>query len=216
MNARQRLLQLVNARQPPTDLAKLSRAVGRNHAYLQQYVKRGVPRRLPEEVRYQLAELLNVHHRELLDEDDILPALPANAPGLNESPGIPFRHAPKTLLQSGTHPQILHKQDTYYLAGVKADSEHSYALEVKDNSLNLSGFMIGDVVISALDAPCEGARFVIAQLYDDNDRAETLIRAWQPPYLMPHSTDPGFRPIDTNEVDVRIVSPILKKISLFQ
>lgn len=40
--------------------AELSRRLGKNHAYVQQYLKRGVPRTLPEEVRSRLAELLGV------------------------------------------------------------------------------------------------------------------------------------------------------------
>jgi hypothetical protein len=43
-----------------TDLASVSKALGRNHAYLQQYIKRGTPQELPEEVRERLAERFNV------------------------------------------------------------------------------------------------------------------------------------------------------------
>jgi len=35
-------------------------ALGRNDAYLQQFLQRGSPRRLPEEIRHQLAGLLGV------------------------------------------------------------------------------------------------------------------------------------------------------------
>lgn len=38
-----------------TDMATVSRAIGRNHAYLQQFLKAGKPRQLPEEVREKLA-----------------------------------------------------------------------------------------------------------------------------------------------------------------
>lgn len=41
-------------------LASLSNLVGKNHAYLQQFVKRGVPTRLPEDVRHKLATRLNI------------------------------------------------------------------------------------------------------------------------------------------------------------
>lgn len=51
---RLRLLQLVADHD--TNLAEVSRAIGRNHAYLQQYVKRGIPRKLPEDVREALAD----------------------------------------------------------------------------------------------------------------------------------------------------------------
>ena len=37
-------------------LSELSLSVGKNHAYFQQFIKRGVPARLPEEVRGRVAE----------------------------------------------------------------------------------------------------------------------------------------------------------------
>lgn len=42
------------------DMATLSRQIGRSHAYIQQFLKRGVPRKLPEVERRKLAEKLNV------------------------------------------------------------------------------------------------------------------------------------------------------------
>jgi phage repressor protein C with HTH and peptisase S24 domain len=48
-----------------TSLAWLSRALGRNDAYLQQFVKRGTPRRLDEEDRRWLAAYFNVDERTL-------------------------------------------------------------------------------------------------------------------------------------------------------
>ena len=48
-----------------TSLAKLSREIGRNDAYLQQYVKKGSPRILPEGARLKLAELLGVSSQAL-------------------------------------------------------------------------------------------------------------------------------------------------------
>ena len=40
-----------------TDMATASRAVARNHAYLQQYIRKGKPRWLPEQIRDGLAQL---------------------------------------------------------------------------------------------------------------------------------------------------------------
>ncbi len=48
-----------------TSLAWLSRALGRNQAYLQQFVKRGTPRRLDEDDRRWLAAYFNVDERAL-------------------------------------------------------------------------------------------------------------------------------------------------------
>jgi Peptidase S24-like len=43
-----------------TDLSTVSKALGRNHAYLQQFIKRGTPHELPEEVRERLSDRFNV------------------------------------------------------------------------------------------------------------------------------------------------------------
>jgi len=55
---RLRLLELIGDRE--TDLATVSREIGKNHAYLQQYIKRGTPRELPEGAREALAKFFRV------------------------------------------------------------------------------------------------------------------------------------------------------------
>src|SRR6266436_27744 len=60
MDAARKLLVDTLARRPDLDLKKLSLVIGRNHAYLQQYLMRGSPRELPEVVRHGLAPLLGV------------------------------------------------------------------------------------------------------------------------------------------------------------
>jgi lambda repressor-like predicted transcriptional regulator len=47
------------------NLAELSRAIGKNHAYLQQYLERGIPRVLSEDVREKLAVLLDLNPDQL-------------------------------------------------------------------------------------------------------------------------------------------------------
>jgi hypothetical protein len=49
------------ARENGESLASLSSSLGKNPAYLQQFVKRGSPRVLPEEIRYSLARLLSIN-----------------------------------------------------------------------------------------------------------------------------------------------------------
>ena len=61
------------------DLATLSRVIGRNKAYIQQFVKRGTPRRLTEEDRASLARFLGV------DE-----ALLGGRPEAVVAPGVPW------------------------------------------------------------------------------------------------------------------------------
>lgn len=47
------------------DMASASREMGRNHAYLQQYIRRGKPRWLPEDIREGLARLYEIDEARL-------------------------------------------------------------------------------------------------------------------------------------------------------
>ena len=73
MDAPRNLLVATLARRPDLDLETLSRAIGRNHAYLRQYVMRGSPRELPEAVRQAVAAKLG------LKADDLRAAGPRDA-----------------------------------------------------------------------------------------------------------------------------------------
>lgn len=64
-------------------MADLSHEIGRNHAYLQQFLERGVPAKLPEDVRHALAARLGCSEDELRPDGSSRPA-PAGAPA---SPG---------------------------------------------------------------------------------------------------------------------------------
>jgi phage repressor protein C with HTH and peptisase S24 domain len=44
-------------------LSELSLKIGKNHAYFQQFIRRGVPNRLPEKVCGQVAEILGIDER---------------------------------------------------------------------------------------------------------------------------------------------------------
>ena len=62
-DVRQRIEQLLVER--GVNYAAASAAVGKNQAYIQQYLKRGTPRVLPEEIRLRLAAFLKVDQAEL-------------------------------------------------------------------------------------------------------------------------------------------------------
>ena len=65
---RKRLDELINQR--GEDYASLSRLLGRNPTYVQQFVKRGVPRRLSEDDRRKLAAHFGVSERLLGGPDE--------------------------------------------------------------------------------------------------------------------------------------------------
>jgi hypothetical protein len=47
------------------DLKAVSLELGRNHAYMQQFLERGVPQKLPEEIRSRLSEMLDIPEADL-------------------------------------------------------------------------------------------------------------------------------------------------------
>lgn len=49
----------------------ISLQLGKNHAYLQQFIERGIPRRLPEDVRPKLAAALGVKETDLIESGQI-------------------------------------------------------------------------------------------------------------------------------------------------
>lgn len=65
-------------------LASLSTRIGRNAAYLQQYVGRGTPRRLPEPERLALAMILQVDERLLGARDPWSPETGAAPSGASK------------------------------------------------------------------------------------------------------------------------------------
>lgn len=61
------------------DMKHLSEKIGKNETYIQQYLKRGTPRELPDRVRARIAELLGFTDEEL---GGTLPALHGDVPNL--------------------------------------------------------------------------------------------------------------------------------------
>ncbi len=124
---------------------------------------------------------------------------------------IPFRQPPTKAKRNA---QIVEKGGKHYLrdSGMQAAGK-AYALEVKDDSLALLGFMPGDIVISELDTACKAGQVVVVQHYKGAS-AETILRKYEPPFLMPYSASAGFRPLHEKQDNVRLVSPVLKLVRL--
>jgi SOS-response transcriptional repressor LexA len=82
-----RIRQLVRKRVADLrlSLAEVSLKIGRNHAYLQQFLERGVPRDLPEKIRPALAAVLGLEESALRAGADARPA-PARAPRTPSAP----------------------------------------------------------------------------------------------------------------------------------
>ncbi len=89
MDPRQTLAEL--ARQRGTSLSALSRMIGRNTSYLQQYITKGSPRKLEEEDRRHLARFFGVEEA-ALSELEGKSYIPSAAPKLRDAPRL--RDAP--------------------------------------------------------------------------------------------------------------------------
>jgi phage repressor protein C with HTH and peptisase S24 domain len=89
---RRKLLELVAHRDPPTDLKKASLFCGKNHAYLHQFVHRGTPRKLPEDVRHALALHLGADEQ-LLRHETLPPSGTAGRQSLDVTARRPSAYA---------------------------------------------------------------------------------------------------------------------------
>jgi phage repressor protein C with HTH and peptisase S24 domain len=121
MDPRERLTELAASRH--VSLAALSRMIGRNSSYLQQFVTKGSPRKLEEEDRRTLADFFAVAESELGAPEDRsgeprgeyvdIPRLPLEAsagPGATAAQEIPFdafRFSRRWLREQGLEPAQL-------------------------------------------------------------------------------------------------------------
>jgi phage repressor protein C with HTH and peptisase S24 domain len=92
-------------------LSGASREVGRNHAYLQQFLERGIPAELPEKLRPKLAALLKVDESQLRHNEQAppltgsQPASPTVASGSDGPPtGMALTRAPELTTMSHDMP----------------------------------------------------------------------------------------------------------------
>jgi transcriptional regulator with XRE-family HTH domain len=184
-----------------TDLARI---LGRDKSVITNLFQG--KRQLKAEEAMQIASVIGVPVTQILGMEQ-----PASLmePGLL----IPFQHEPQ---HGKRHKHVVKKDGKYFLemdAGM-ASTPNAFALEVADDSLNLSGILRGDVVISRLDEPCKAGQAVIVQHYQGRG-ATTLLRKYEPPFLVPHSTSPAHPTFSTEKDDVRLVSPVLRLMRIF-
>lgn len=124
-DSRARLLELATAR--GISLARLSELIGRNQTYLQQFIRKGSPRKLEEGDRRTLARFFGVNESELggLEENSIVAAgnprgdwvdVPRLALGASAGPGLlageeravgAFRFSARWLREQGLDPKML-------------------------------------------------------------------------------------------------------------
>jgi phage repressor protein C with HTH and peptisase S24 domain len=148
-------------------LSELSLSVGKNHAYFQQFVKRGVPTRLPEEVRGRAAEILKVDERLL------------RGTGFKSSAAVPksnadYRGAVKITAWIPVYGQAVGGKDGEFILNGNQVSEvlapaslssvpGAYAVYVVGDSME-PRYFAGETVFVNPRLPISRGAFVVAQI----------------------------------------------------
>jgi phage repressor protein C with HTH and peptisase S24 domain len=165
-------------------LSDLSLQVGRNHAYFQQFIKRGIPARLPEEVRSRVAEILKIDERQLkvvgVKASPPIPPLPLPnaefAGGVKITTWIPvYGHA-----VGGKDGEFIlnGNQVTEVLAPASLSSiPGAYAVYVVGDSME-PRYFAGEVVFVNPRLPIGRGAFVVAQIAisDDDDVPHAYVK----------------------------------------
>jgi hypothetical protein len=167
---RQLIKERAKAQRKP--LARLSKAIGKNHSYLQQFIERGVPQSLPEKQRYALAEALDLDESELRDPT-IRTGPPAVLPkrkelGMNDGERIDPGAAPKAVAEA--------------LASFLR-SASTEAWRIITDMIEAAGYLPGDFVVVDLKRQPTAGDVVLAEIIDDR-RREVVFRISAPPYLL--------------------------------
>jgi SOS-response transcriptional repressor LexA len=151
-------------------LSELSLKAGKNHAYFQQFIKRGVPHRLPEEVRGRVAEILGIEERilkEPVSSADFLRVSPEPRSVTRGSAWIPvYGHAmggkDGEFILSGNQvsevlapPNLSHVPDAYAVYVVGDSMEPRY--------------FAGETVFINPRLPISRGAFVVAQISKGQD-----------------------------------------------
>lgn len=169
-------------------------------------------RHLKAEEVVKIATFLNVSELEVLGikkHEPIEYKTETSVP--DEQQWIPFQTPPSLELQRSNY--VIQQGEFFYFYDGSSATDKSYALEVNSNALVLSGFMIGDVIISELDKEIRPGDVVVVQHFNNN-QSETLLRKYQPPYLVPHSSNPEFKRLHEERSNVRMISPVIKLVRI--
>lgn len=141
IDPRQRLLELAEARH--ASLAQLSALIGRNASYLQQFVRKGSPRKLEENDRRTLARFFGVTEAELGGTEEISYGLPGG-PRRQEPRRQDWADVPRLALGASAGPGALAggedavgtlRFSTQWLRGMGLDPARLSVLSVAGDSM---------------------------------------------------------------------------------
>jgi len=178
-SVRQRLVTLVDAN-PEYNLQSLSLALGRNHAYLHQYVVTGSPRELRERDRRMLAKLLDCDEAMLREDESEAPVVVAGTTTQRTTPMVTgTRNLP--ILGHAKGGEDAFFIDNGEIAGytmrphVLDGVSDSYAVEFWDTSME-PALKHGHLGWVHPRKPVKPGEDVVVQLNDGQALVKTLVR----------------------------------------
>jgi len=127
------------------------------------------------------------------------------APGLSED-AVPFAHGVTvTTEKRNTKTSLI---EVLYPGHPNAD-----VWEVETRAMNMEGILPGDLIITDLGLAPEVGDVVLAQQTDpETGKSQTLLRRYDPPYLIAHSTDAIFlKPVTVDNVAVIVMAVVVGK-----
>ncbi|MBT5265986.1 MAG: helix-turn-helix transcriptional regulator [Rhodospirillaceae bacterium] len=224
---RKRILELIAHRDPPTDLKKASLICGKNHAYLHQFINRGTPKRLPEEVRHTLAHHLGVDESVLRMEVTLPPyAIPhpdsPRASGLSDAgaeaspPG--FIAIPEVRVASvrGSVSQYEPKGDVWYFSNdwirhsLAARPEDLKVVAIEGDSMEPS-LLTGDRVIIDVSrrTPTPPGMFVLHDGVGLVAKQLEFIPNSEPPTILVRAVNPAYQAYERAMEDLNVIGRIV-------
>jgi phage repressor protein C with HTH and peptisase S24 domain len=213
-----RALILEKSQAPGGSLAAWSKAVGKNPTYLQQFITKGSPQKLPEDVRRELARLLNV-------SEDLLRVAPEGGDAAKgaKAPSQTNARMGGAVALGGTVPAYGHaaggKDGQFILNGNRIsdilappsiqDVRGAFAVYVAGNSME-PRYHAGEAVFVNPKLPVRPNDYVVAQILGEEEETP---EAYVKRYIgrnSKHLTLYQFNPKKT------LIFPIKKVVSVYR
>lgn len=154
------------------NMSQVSKALGRNHAYLHQFLDRGIPAQLPEAVREQLAQILQVPEAQLKGGGSTRggfsrPARLGRGPGIGFGDKIPVFGFGKPDA-GGLYAWSGETVDYVFRSPQLMDATQAYAVYVEGSGME-PRYYAGEVIYVHPAKPVTLGAFVLVQVKSEAD-----------------------------------------------
>ena len=207
-DSRTRLLQLVG--EQGASLSGLSEMLGRNSTYLQQFIRKGSPRKLEETDRRRLAQFFGVDEAELGAPEDISPALPSKPRGeWVDVPRLPLgASAGPGLLPGEELPIGAFRFSARWLREQGLDPAQLSAIRVEGDSME-GTLRDGDEIL--VDRTVRGLRDGIHVVRSGDALMVKRLDLGRPGVVALISDNPAYRTIELEPGEVEVIGRVVWK-----